>query len=82
MQLMPSTGKDMNVGDITQEEPNIHAGIKYFSSTIKRLYGDEPNMDDLNNGPLTFAAYNCGPARVKQLRAEAAERTRPQRLDE
>ena len=27
MQVMPSTGKDMNVGDITQEEPNIHAGV-------------------------------------------------------
>ena len=74
MQLMPSTGKDMNVGDITKEEPNIHAGIKYFSSTIKRLYGDEPNMDDLNKVLFTFAAYNCGPARVKQLRAEAAQK--------
>ena len=74
MQLMPSTGKDMNVGDITQEEPNIHAGVKYFSSTMKRLYGDEPNMDDLNKVLFTFAAYNCGPARVKQLRAEAAQK--------
>jgi membrane-bound lytic murein transglycosylase MltF len=74
MQVMPSTGKDMNVGDITQEEPNIHAGVKYFSTTMKRLYGDEPNMDDLNKVLFTFAAYNCGPARVKQLRAEAAQR--------
>ncbi len=47
MQLMPSTGKDMNVGDITQEDANIHAGVKYFSTTMKRLYGDDPNMDDL-----------------------------------
>jgi len=74
MQVMPSTGKDMNVGDISQEEPNIHAGVKYFSTTMKRLYGDEPNMDDLNKVLFTFAAYNCGPARVKQLRAEAAQK--------
>jgi membrane-bound lytic murein transglycosylase MltF len=74
MQLMPSTGKDMNVGDITKEEPNIHAGVKYFSTTMKRLYGDEPNVDDLNKILFTFAAYNCGPARVKQLRAEAAQK--------
>jgi membrane-bound lytic murein transglycosylase MltF len=73
MQVMPSTGKEMNVGDITQEEPNIHAGIKYFSSTMKRLYGNEP-MDELNKVLFTFAAYNCGPARVKQLRGEAAQK--------
>lgn len=73
MQLMPGTGKDMNVGDITQEEANIHAGVKYFSSTMNRLYGNEP-VDDLNKVLFTFAAYNCGPARVKQLRAEAAQK--------
>jgi membrane-bound lytic murein transglycosylase MltF len=73
MQLMPDTGKEMNVGDITQEEANIHAGIKYFNVTMKRLYGDEP-MDDLNKVLFTFAAYNCGPARVKELRAEAAQK--------
>jgi membrane-bound lytic murein transglycosylase MltF len=74
LQVMPSTAKDMNVGDVTQEEPNIHAGVKYFSTTMKRLYGDETNMDDLNKVLFTFAAYNCGPARVKQLRAEAAQK--------
>ena len=30
MQLMPATGKEQKVGDITQVEPNIHAGIKYM----------------------------------------------------
>jgi membrane-bound lytic murein transglycosylase MltF len=28
MQVMPATGKELAVGDITQTEPNIHAGIK------------------------------------------------------
>jgi membrane-bound lytic murein transglycosylase MltF len=73
MQLMPDTGKEMNVGDIAQVEPNIHAGVKYFNTTMKRLYGNE-QMDDLNKVLFTFAAYNCGPARAKQLRAEAAEK--------
>ena len=27
MQIMPATGKDLRVGDITQTEPNIHAGV-------------------------------------------------------
>jgi membrane-bound lytic murein transglycosylase MltF len=30
MQVMPATGKDMKVGDITETEANIHAGIKYM----------------------------------------------------
>ena len=30
MQLMPATGKEQKVGDITQLEPNIHAGVKYM----------------------------------------------------
>jgi len=73
MQLMPATGKEMNVGDITQEEANIHAGIKYFNATKDRLYANEP-MDNVNKILFTFAAYNCGPARVKQLRAEAEQK--------
>lgn len=73
MQLMPDTGKQMNVGDITQETANIHAGIKYFRSMVDKLYANEP-IDDLNKVLFTFASYNCGPNRVKQLRAEAAQK--------
>jgi len=73
MQLMPPTGKEMNVGDITKEDSNIHAGVKYFALMVNKLYGDEP-MDDLNKILFTFASYNCGPNRVKQLRAEAAKK--------
>lgn len=73
MQLMPATGSEMKVGDIHQEAANIHAGIKYFYQMMTKLYGDEP-MDDLNKILFTFASYNCGPNRVKQLRAEAAKK--------
>jgi len=73
MQLMPATGEGMKVGDIHQEEANIHAGIKYFYQMRAKLYGDEP-MDDLNKTLFTFASYNCGPNRVKQLRSEAAQK--------
>jgi membrane-bound lytic murein transglycosylase MltF len=31
-------------------------------------------MDDLNKGLMTFAAYNAGPGRLRQLRREAKER--------
>jgi membrane-bound lytic murein transglycosylase MltF len=40
---------------------------------VDRYYKDEP-MDKLNKGLFTFASYNAGPARIRQLRKEAAER--------
>jgi membrane-bound lytic murein transglycosylase MltF len=73
MQLMPATGKEMKVGDITQQDNNIHAGIKYFRQTEEKYYGSEP-MDELNKVLFTMAAYNCGPNRVKQLRQEASDK--------
>jgi membrane-bound lytic murein transglycosylase MltF len=73
MQVMPATGKDMNVGDISQLEPNIHAGVKYVRWVIDQYFKNEP-MDRLNKGLFAFASYNAGPGRLRQLRAEA-ERT-------
>jgi len=73
MQVMPDTGQQMKVGDIHHEDANIHAGVKYFNTTMNELYGNEP-MDDLNKVLFTLASYNCGPMRVKALRAEAAQK--------
>ena len=73
MQVMPPTGKDMNVGDIRQIEPNIHAGVKYMRFMMDQFYANEP-MDKLNKGLFTFASYNAGPGRMQQLRREAAKR--------
>ena len=73
MQVMPATGKDMKTGDITQIEPNIHAGVKYIRFVIDQYYKDEP-MDRLNKGLFAFASYNAGPARIARLRKEAAAR--------
>ncbi len=73
MQVMPPTGKELNVGDINELEPNIHAGVKYMRFMIDQYFKDEP-MDDLNKGLMAFAAYNAGPGRVRQLRREAEKR--------
>jgi membrane-bound lytic murein transglycosylase MltF len=73
MQVMPATGKELKVGDITELEPNIHAGVKYFRFMMDKYYADEP-MDRLNKGLFTFASYNAGPARIAQLRKRAAGR--------
>jgi membrane-bound lytic murein transglycosylase MltF len=73
MQVMPETGKEQKVGDITQLEPNIHAGVKYMRFVRNQFFEDQP-MDDLNKGLFTFASYNAGPGRVRQLRREAEKR--------
>ena len=73
MQVMPATAKELKVGDIQEIEPNIHAGVKYFRFMVDQYFKDEP-MDPLNKGLFTFASYNAGPGRVRQLRREAAAR--------
>ena len=73
MQVMPATGKELNVGDITKIESNIHAGVKYMRFMMDEYFKDEP-MDRLNKGLMTFAAYNTGPGRVRQLRRETEKR--------
>jgi membrane-bound lytic murein transglycosylase MltF len=73
MQVMPATGKELNVGDIHQIEPNIHAGVKYVRFMMDKYYAKEP-MDALNKGLFTFASYNAGPGRIAQLRKIAKER--------
>jgi soluble lytic murein transglycosylase-like protein len=73
MQVMPATGRDMKVGDISQIEPNIHAGVKFLRAMMNKYYANEP-MDQLNKGLFTFAAYDAGPGRIGQLRKLAAQR--------
>jgi membrane-bound lytic murein transglycosylase MltF len=63
----------LNVGDITKVEANIHAGVKYMRFMMDQYFKDEP-MDDLNKMLMTFASYNAGPGRVRQLRREAEKK--------
>jgi membrane-bound lytic murein transglycosylase MltF len=73
MQVMPATGKDMNVGDIRQTEANIHAGIKYMRWMIDNYFEKEP-MSSLDKVLFAFASYNAGAGRITTLRKEAAKR--------
>jgi membrane-bound lytic murein transglycosylase MltF len=73
MQVMPETAKDLRVGDVTQIDPNIHAGVKYIRFMIDKYFANDP-MSELDKGLFAFAAYNAGPGRVRQLRREAAAR--------
>ena len=73
MQLMPETGDALGVGNIRELEPNVHGGVKYMRKLVDD-YFSEPGIDALNRTLFAFAAYNAGPARVAELRAEAAKR--------
>jgi membrane-bound lytic murein transglycosylase MltF len=73
MQVMPATGKELEVGDIKKIDPNIHAGVKYMRWMIDHYYGDEP-MTPLNKALFSFASYNAGPARIARLRKETKQR--------
>ena len=70
MQVMPATGAEQKVGDISETEANIHAGVKYMRFMMDQYFKNEP-MDPLNKGLFTFASYNAGPGRIRQLRKEA-----------
>jgi membrane-bound lytic murein transglycosylase MltF len=71
MQVLPTTGKEMAVGDIRQLEPNVHAGVKYLRSISDRYFKDAP-MTPVDRGLFAFASYNAGPAKIARLRKEAA----------
>jgi membrane-bound lytic murein transglycosylase MltF len=72
MQLLPDTaaGHPVNIPDIENIEPNIHAGVKYLRWLHDTYFKDE-EMDRLNKGLFTFASYNAGAGRVSELRKEA-----------
>jgi len=72
MQVLPSTaaGKPFYIRDIKKVDSNVHAGVKYMRFLIDQYFSD-PGIDELNRHLLALAAYNCGPARVIQLRKMA-----------
>jgi membrane-bound lytic murein transglycosylase MltF len=73
MQLMPATGAEMKVGDVTLVESNIHAGAKYMDILMSRYFPDA--RFNAGNRPLfAFASYNAGPGNISRLRKEAGRR--------
>jgi membrane-bound lytic murein transglycosylase MltF len=73
MQVLPSTGKEMKVGDITKLEPNVKAGVKYMRWIIDNYFTD-PEIPAADKVLFAFASYNAGPNRIRRLRDEAKRR--------
>jgi membrane-bound lytic murein transglycosylase MltF len=73
MQIMPTTGAELKVGDIRVAEANIHGGAKYMDQLMSRYFPDA-KFSDANRSLFAFASYNAGPGRISQMRKEAARR--------
>ncbi len=73
MQVMPATGKELAVGDITVADSNVHAGTKYMDQLVSRELAGA-NLDEVNRTLFAFAAYNCGPGNMAKLRKAAEAR--------
>ena len=73
MQVMPATGKELKVGDITVTEPNIHAGAKYMDQLMTKYFPDA-NFKENNRSLFAFASYNAGPGNISKMRKEATKR--------
>jgi len=74
MQVLPTTAADPNVGipDISTEESNIHAGIKYLRFLRDRYYSDA-SLTELDKILFSFGAYNAGPGNVNKARRLAEQ---------
>ena len=73
MQIMPTTGSELGVGDIKVAESNVHAGAKYMDRLMTRYFQDA-DFTEANRTLFAFAAYNAGPGNISKARKEAAKR--------
>jgi len=73
MQVMPATGRELKVGDITELEANVHAGTKYMDQLMSRYFKDA-QFREQDRTLFAFAAYNAGPGNIRRMRAEAEKR--------
>lgn len=73
MQLMPATGKQMDVGSISVAEANIHAGAKYMDQLMTKYFTDA-HFNASDRSLFAFASYNAGPANIAKMRGLAAQR--------
>jgi len=73
MQVMPATGSELKVGDITVTEPNIHAGAKYMDQLMTKYFPDA-DFKGNDRSLFAFASYNAGPGNISKMRNEAAKR--------
>jgi len=74
MQIKPSTaaGAPIGITGVDQLENNVRAGAKYLRFIIDRYYNNQA-IRPLDRELFAMASYNAGPARIAQLRRQAAD---------
>jgi len=74
MQILPSTGKDKNIGirNVHLLENNIHAGVKYLAF-LKNKYFSDVRIRPRDQVRLALAAYNAGPGKIQRVRAKTKQ---------
>jgi len=74
MQVQPkfAAASPINIPNVAQADPNIHAGAKMLRN-IADTYFNDPKIDPMNRTLMVFASYNAGPNRIARLRKEAAD---------
>jgi membrane-bound lytic murein transglycosylase MltF len=73
MQVMPATGAEMNVGDLTISDSNVHAGTKYMDRLMTTYFPDA-HFSEFDRPLFAFASYNAGPGKIAKMRKLAAKR--------
>lgn len=68
MQVLPTTGEQMRVGDITKVEENIHAGTKYMH-VLMRKYFKNADLNEYNRMLFALASYNAGSRKISKMRS-------------
>ncbi len=74
MQVQPkfAAAAPISIPNVTQADPNIHAGAKMLRN-IADTYFNDPKIDPMNRTLMVFASYNAGPNRIARLRKEATD---------
>ncbi len=73
MQIMPTTGAELKVGDIKLVEANVHAGAKYMDRLMSNYFSDA-KFSEVDRSLFAFASYNAGAGNVSRMRKEAVKR--------
>ncbi|MCC4222408.1 lytic transglycosylase F [Vibrio campbellii] len=75
MQILPTTARDraINISNIYEKEPNIHAGLKYMHYLRKYFFNDEA-ISESDIIYFCLAAYNAGPGNIRKMRRIAEEK--------
>lgn len=71
MQVMPRTASELGLGDVSDPQTGIHAGVKYMGWTRDRF---EPELPVQDRAWFALAAYNAGYGHVQDARRLAKER--------